>query len=157
MPPAGGVPGPGVVDPHGLGMAAARLGGGARRAGKVALAVLASVLDEGDVVAVVVQGRFRGVPGVAALVEGRVVLANDRQWKPDVVELAVDSDLVVQGWQDERTASLTFLSGDRHEVVERIGDRGLAIEFAQRVRHAQGLVEAAPPVPPAPPPPSSPG
>ncbi len=157
MPPAGVVPGPLVVDPHGLGMAAARLGGGARRAGKVALAVLASVLDEGDVVAVVVQGRFRGVPGVVALVEGRVVLANDRQWKPDVVELAVDSNLVVQGWQDERTASLTFLSGDRHEVVERIGDRGLAIELAQRVRHAQGLVEAVPPVPPAPPPPSLPG
>ena len=157
MPHAGVAPGPLVVDPHAVGMAAARLGGGARRAGKVALAVLASALGDGDVVSVVVQGRFRGVPGVAALVEGRVVLVNDRQWKPDVVELPVDGDLVVQGWQDERTASLTFLSGDRHERIERIGDRGLAIELAQRVRHAQGLVEAVPPVSPAPPPPSLPG
>ncbi|HEX6424605.1 MAG TPA: hypothetical protein VFZ79_14075 [Acidimicrobiales bacterium] len=157
MPHAGVGPGLVAVDPHGVGMAAARLTGGARRAGKVALAVLASALGEGDVVAVVVQGRFRGVAGVAALVEGRVVLVNDRQWKPEVVELPVDGELVVQGWQDERTASLTFLSGDRHEVIERIADRGLAIELAQRVRHAQGLVESVPPVPPAPPPPTPPG
>ncbi len=150
-----GPPGPVIVDPHGLGMAAARLGGGARRAGKVALAVLATTLGEGDVVAVVVQGRFRGEPAVAALVDGRVVLANDRQWKPDVVTLVVDGDLVVHGWQDDRTATLTFAVGDRHEVVERIGDRGLAIEMAQRIRHAQGL-DAAPQVPPAPPAPPPP-
>ena len=151
-----GPPGPVVVDPHGLGMAAARLGGGARRAGKVALAVLATSLDEGDVVAVVVQGRFRGEAAVVALVDGKVVMANDRQWKPDVVTLAVAGDLVVHGWQDDRTATLTFAAGDRHEVVERIGDRGLAIEMAQRIRHAQGADGAppVPPVPPAPPPPA---
>ena len=151
-----GPPGPVVVDPHGLGMAAARLGGGARRAGKVALAVLATSLGEGDVVAVVVQGRFRGEAAVVALVDGKVVMANDRQWKPDVVTLAVAGDLVVHGWQDDRTATLTFAAGDRHEVVERIGDRGLAIEMAQRIRHAQGADGAppVPPVPPAPPPPA---
>ncbi|HEX6420509.1 MAG TPA: hypothetical protein VFZ77_18560 [Acidimicrobiales bacterium] len=138
-------------------MSAARLSGSARRAGKVALAVLAAALDEGDVVAVVVQGRVRGVPGAAALVGGKVVLANERQWKPDVVTLPVDGDLVVQGWQDERTASLTFVSGGTQEVVDRIGDRALAVEFAQRVRHAQGLAEVAPSVPPVPPPPPVPG
>jgi hypothetical protein len=146
-----------IIDPHGLGLAASRLGSGARRSGKVALAVLATVLEEGEVVAVAVQGRFRGESGIAALVEGRVVLVNDRQWKPDVVELPVDADLAVHGWQDERTAALTFVSGDRHEVVERIGDRGLAIELAQRVRHALGGADSAPPPPPVPPPPSVPG
>lgn len=145
-----------VIDPHGLGLSVSRLGSGARRAGKVALAVLSTVLEDGDVVAVVVQGRFRGEAAVAALVEGKVVIVNDRQWKPDVVVLPVDTQLVVQGWQDERTASLTFVSGDRHEVIERIGDRGLAIEFAQRVRHALGG-ETVPPVPPVPPPPGVPG
>jgi hypothetical protein len=144
-----------IIDPHGLGMAAARLGGGARRSGKVALAVLATSLAEGEVVAVVVQGRFRGESAVAALVDGKVVVANDRQWKPDVVTLVVDGDLVVHGWQDDRTATLTFSVGDRHEVIERIGDRGLAIEMAQRIRHAQGA-EGAPPVPPAPPAPPPP-
>jgi hypothetical protein len=147
-----------VVDPHGLGMAAARLGGGARRAGKVALAVLATNLQDGDVVAVVVQGRLRGEPAVAALVEDRVVVVNDRQWKPDVVTFPVDADLVVQGWQDDRTAALTFVSGDRHDVLERIGDRGLAVEMAQRIRHLQGAdgVPGVPPVPPAPPTPPPP-
>ena len=137
-------------------MAAARLSGGARRAGKVALAVLATSLGDGDVVAVVVQGRFRGEAAVAALVEGKVVIVNDRQWKPDVVALTVDADLAVHGWQDDRTAALTFAVGDRHEVIERIGDRGLAIEMAQRIRHAQGADGAppVPPVPPAPPPPA---
>ena len=105
-PPPPGAPGPAqlrsgtvraartppVVDPHGLGLAAPRLGGGARRAGKVAFGVLATVLRDGDGVAVVVQGRFRGEPAVAALVEGRVVVVNDRQWKPDVVELPVDAE-----------------------------------------------------------------
>jgi hypothetical protein len=150
-----GVPGgPVVVDPHGLGLSVSRLSGGARRAGKVALGVLAAVLAEGDVVAVVVQGRFRGEAGVAALVEGRVVLVNDRQWKPDVVVLPVDGDLTVHGWQDERTAALTFVVGDRQEFIERIGDRGLAIEMAQRIRHAQGGPDAGPAAPPVPPPPS---
>jgi hypothetical protein len=154
-----GVPGaPVVVDPHGVGMAVSRLSSGARRAGKVALAVLANTLDDGDVVAVVVQGRYRGETGVAALVGGKVVLVNDRQWKPDVVVLPVDAGLVVQGWQDERTAALTFVSGERHEVVERIGDRGLAVELAQRVRHTLGGADAAPPPPPVPlPPPAMPG
>jgi len=131
-----------------------RLGGGARRAGKVALGVLAAVLRDGDGVAVVVQGRFRGEAAIAALVEGRVVVVNDRQWKPDVVEIPVDADLVVHGWQDDRTAALTFVRGDRSEVVERIGDRGLAVEMAQRIRHAQGADVPPAPAPPPPPTPS---
>jgi hypothetical protein len=146
-------PGPVVVDPHGLGLSVSRMSGGARRAGKVALAVLSAVLDEGDVVAVVVQGRLRGHAAVAALVDGTVVLVSDRQWKPEVVVLPVDGELTVHGWQDERTASLTFVLADRHEVIERIRDRALAIELAQRVRRAQGAVEPSPPLPPVPPPP----
>jgi len=146
-------PGPVMVDPHGLAVSVSRMSGGARRAGKVALAVLCAVLDEGDVVAVVVQGHLRGHAAVAALVDGRVVLVSDRQWKPEVVVLPVDGELTVQGWQDERTASLTFVAGGRHEVIERIGDRALAIELAQRVRHAQGVAEPTSPSPPVPPPP----
>jgi hypothetical protein len=90
---------------------------------------------------------------VAALVDGKVVLVSDRQWKPEVVVLPVDGELSVRGWHDERTASLTFVLADRHEVIERIGDRALAIELAQRVRHAQAATEPSPPLPPVPPPP----
>ena len=130
-PPA---PPPQVNDPHGVGLAVGRLGSGGRRSGRVAFAVLAALLGEGDVVDVVVQGRFRGGPGVAALVGARVFVVNDRPWKPDVVVMPVGPDLQVQGWQDERTASLRFITPSGHELVDRIGDRVLAIELAQRVR-----------------------
>jgi hypothetical protein len=158
------VPAPPVYDPHGVGAAAGRLSSGARRAGRAALAVLGAVLDDGDFVAVAVQGRFRGEPGVAALVGAKVVLVNERKWKPDVVVLPLGSDLQVHGWQDDRAASLTFVAGNRHEAIDRIGDRGLAIEFAQRARHhvAAGgdlppSAPSTPPPPPASPPPVVPG
>lgn len=125
---------PQVYDPHAVGLAAGRLGSGARRTGKIALAVLGAVLDEGDVVEVLVQGRFRHAAGVVALVGRKVVIVNDRQWKPDAVVVPVGPELQVQGWQDDRSASLTFVSPDGHEVVDTIFDRALAIELAQRVR-----------------------
>jgi hypothetical protein len=161
-----------IYDPHGVGVAASRMSGSARRNGRVALAVLASVLDEGEVVTMVVQGRVRGEPGVVALVGPKVMLVNERQWKPDVVVIDLDSKLLIHGWQDERSATLTFVVDDRPEVVERIGDRVLAIELAQRVRHlttgptgTDAPATAAPPVPPPapgpqpppPPPPPPPG
>ena len=160
-PGFGPPPGPQSHDPHGIGAAATRLGGGPRRAGKVALAVLGAVLDEGDTVTMVVQGGVRGHAGVAALLPDKVVLVNERQWKPDVVVLPVDPSLAVQGWQDERSAALTFIVEDRHEVVERILDRGLAIEMAHRIRYQVGLPPdpapaAATPQPPPPPPPPPP-
>lgn len=134
-PPVGAPPsGPQVHDPHAVGSAVGRLGSGARRAGKVAFAVLAATLDDGDVVEVLVQGRFRGATGVAALVGRKVILVNDRQWKPDTVVLPVGPGLQVQGWQDDRTASLAFTFSDGQEVVDGIFDRPLGIELAQRLR-----------------------
>jgi hypothetical protein len=123
-----------VVDPHRLAAAASRLASGARRGGRTALTVLAALLEDKEVVDVVVQGRFRGEPAVAALTGSRVVVVNDRQWKPEVATYDITPGLQVQGWQDERSASLTFVDGDRHDVVERIGDRALAVELAQRLR-----------------------
>jgi hypothetical protein len=125
---------PQVYDPHAVGLAAGRLNSGARRSAKVALAVLAAGLGEGDVVDVIAQGRFRDATGVVALVGSRVVIVNDRLWKPDTVVLPVGPNLQVQGWQDERTASLTFVFPEGREVVEGIYDRALAIELAPRVR-----------------------
>jgi hypothetical protein len=155
-------PGPQSYDPHGIGAAATRLTGGPRRTGKLALAVLGAVLHGGDTVTMVVQGSVRGHAGVAALLPDKVVLVNERQWKPDVVVLPIDASLAVQGWQDERSAVLTFIVEDRHEVVERILDRGLAIEMAQRIRYQiSGPPDPAPataaaPQPPPPPPPPPP-
>jgi hypothetical protein len=96
--------------------------------------VLATLLGEGDMVEGVVQGRFRGSAGVVALVGSKVVIANDRQWKPDVLIVPVTRSLQVQGWQDDRSASLTFVFPDGHERIEAIFDRPLAIDLAQRIR-----------------------
>lgn len=151
-PGYGPPPGPMIYDPHGVGVAASRMGSSARRNGRVALAVLASVLDEGEVVTMVVQGRVRGEQGVVALVGNKVMLVNERQWKPDVVVVELASKLLVHGWQDDRSATLTFVVDDRPEVVERIGDRVLAIELAQRVRHLTAAPNGTDTPPAAPPP-----
>jgi hypothetical protein len=111
--------------------------------------MLASLLDEGDAVAVLVVGRFRGEGGVAALVGDRIVLVNERQWKPDVVSIPVDAGLAVKGWQDDRSASLTFVAGESHETIDTIVDRGLAIEMAQRIRRVTGAAPDPPPPGPA--------
>jgi hypothetical protein len=151
-PPAQGPPGVQFVDPHGIGQAVGRLGSGARRGGKVAFAVLGAVLEPDDVVEIVVQGRLHGVPGAAALVGSKLVLVNERQWKPDVIVITIGNALQVQGWQDERTASVLLTVGGQQEVIERIPDRLLAVELAQRIRErigqlaAQAQAQAEPPV-----------
>jgi hypothetical protein len=96
--------------------------------------VLAAMLGEGDMVEAVVQGRFRGSSGVVALVGSKVVIANDRQWKPDTLIVPITRSLQVQGWQDDRSASLTFVFPDGHERIDAIFDRPLAIDLAQRIR-----------------------
>jgi len=138
-------PGPPVYDPHGVGHTVARLGSGAKRAGKVSFAVLGAVLEGEDVVEIVVQGKLRGVPGVAALVGSKLVFVNERSWKPDVVVLPLAATVQVQGWQDDRTATVLVADGDRQEVVERIPDRLLAVEFAQRVRDRVASLASQPP------------
>jgi len=121
-------------DPHGIGAAIGRLSLLSRRSAKGSAAVLGAMLREGEVVEALVQGRFRGASGIAALVGGAVVLANDRQWKPDVLRIDLGPGVQVNGWQDERSASLTFVLGGGQQVVESVADRPLAIEMAQRVR-----------------------
>ena len=92
--------------------------------------------------------------GVAALVEGKVVLVNERQWKPDVVVLPVDNDLAVQGWQDERTASALL----RSATARRWSSASPTVAWRSRWPNASaspGAIGAAagprPAVPPPPP------
>jgi hypothetical protein len=153
-PPAGpvpphlpGAPLPGVDDPHGIGPAVGRLGVIARRSAKVPVAILSAVLVEGDTVEALAYGRFRGAGAVAAFVGGAVVLVNDRQWKPDVARVELTPELLVHGWQDDRTASLTFVTPSGQEVLDSVDNRPQAIELAQRVRERVAALAAAPPSP----------
>jgi hypothetical protein len=126
------MPSPG--DSHAVGAAAQRLSGGARRSGKAPLLMVAALLDEGEAVRAVIQGRFREVDGIAALTDTRILLVNAREWDPDVVSVPVTSSLAVQGWQDDRVAALVFTDGEASHTIDRIPDRPLAIEFAQLIR-----------------------
>lgn len=124
----------GPPDPHLLGTAVSRLGNGARKSGKASLLIAGALLDEGENVECAVAGRFEGEPAAAVLTDRRVLLVNERPWSPSVTILPVDGNLAVQGWQDDRTASLTFIAGGRQMVIEQIGDRPLAVEVAGRIR-----------------------
>ena len=127
-------PQPAPGDPHALVGAANRLSARSRKSGRVALTVLAAVLDEGEVVQVVVQGRYRDQAAVAALSEQRVLIVNERELAPDVTAVPVRASLHVQGWQDDKVAALVFNDGAVSETIDRIADRPLALEFAQRLR-----------------------
>ncbi|CAN5696609.1 hypothetical protein BH24ACT3_BH24ACT3_04560 [soil metagenome] len=135
--PTGAYPPPpsGPFDPLGLGAAVNRLSGGARRSGKVTLPVLSAVLEETERVEIVVLGRMNGLPGVAALTDRRIVVLNERQWRPEMEAVPLDPELDVQGWADDRVAALVFQLGEHAVTIDRIPDLELAKELAARVRH----------------------
>lgn len=137
-PPPPPVAPAGPPDPSGLGAASARLGNNARKTAKVALAIAGAVIEVGETVEAVVAGKLEGHAALLVLTDRGLVLVDDRQWKPITERITVDSGLQVQGWQDDRTASLTLISQGHQLVVDQIIDRPLAVEMAQRIRYRIG-------------------
>ena len=136
-PPA--PPGPvGAADPNGLGLAFGRLGSSARKTAKVAVVVAGALLGEGETVEAVVGGRYEGHGSVLVLTDRGLWLVDDREWRPFVEQIAVGPQLEVQGWQDDRTASLTLVANGRSLVLDQIADRELAVEMAGRIRYRTG-------------------
>jgi hypothetical protein len=123
-----------VNDPAGLGAALARLGSGGRKGAKAAANAAAVLLREGEIVECAVQGQLYGSNAVVLLTNSRVLIVNDREFRPDVVEVIVDSAVSVQGWADERAAAVLIQRNELSAQVERIGDKPLAQELAQRIR-----------------------
>ena len=124
----------GPVDPHRLGYAVSQLGMFSKRAGRICFGIAGALLDDGEVVEVLVQGRLEGEDAVAVVTDRRVLFVNDREWKPAVLSLPYVHGLVVKGWQDDRTASLVFEFEGRTIAIEQIGDRELAQRVATVVR-----------------------
>jgi hypothetical protein len=123
-----------VVDPHGLAPLVGRLSPGSLRTGKVALGILSVLLETGETASALVQGQYQSHPAVAVLTDRRILLVNEHEWAPDVREIRIEPDLKVQGLQDERTASLTFITGGVGVTISLIADRPLAHEMARLVR-----------------------
>ncbi|HUW04526.1 MAG TPA: hypothetical protein VMW08_19400 [Acidimicrobiales bacterium] len=130
MPPAP----VGPPDPHGIAPAAARLGNSARKNGKAGFAILGSLLADGEVVEALCVGRFHDQAGLCAVTNQRLVVLGDGPYKPAVATFEYAADLAVQGWADDKVAALVFTRGDHNETIDRIPDRPLAQEIAQRVR-----------------------
>jgi hypothetical protein len=131
-------PAPLPNDPNGLGAAATRLGTAARKNGKVVFVVAGAVLDEGERVEALVVGRLNGNASALVLTDRGLLLVDDRVWRPVVERISIDGQMQVQGWQDDRTASLTLVTEKGQLVVDGITDRPLAVEMAQRIRQRQG-------------------
>ena len=83
-------------------------------------------------------GRLGGNGAVLVLTDRQLLLVDDREWSPQVERFVLDASLQVQGWQDDRTASLTLVGGGRQLAIEQIADRPLAVDMAQRIRYRTG-------------------
>jgi hypothetical protein len=129
------LPPTGFVDPHGLAPAIDRLGFQSKRAGKVVFGIVSALLRDGEVVECLVRGQYLGRTGICVLTNQRILVVNDNEWKPDTAELGLEAGLTVQGWQDDRTAALVFTHPAGWQVVvDRMSERELAQEMAQRIR-----------------------
>ncbi|MGY6500564.1 MAG: hypothetical protein ACXIVQ_06740 [Acidimicrobiales bacterium] len=115
-----------------------RLGFSAKRNARVPAAITSALVDDGEVVEHLVQGTFHGKNAVLALTDRRLLVVNDREWRPDVRTVTLGASTQVQGFGDDRTAALTIIGdGDPLEVTN-IGDPALAREMAQRIRARVG-------------------
>lgn len=136
--PAPVVPVAGAGDPNALGQASGRLANSARKQARTALAVAATALTDGELVEAVVVGKLEGNAAVLVLSDRQVVVADDRQWRSRLERFPLGPSLQVQGWQDERTASLTLVTAAGNLVIDHIADRAMAVEMAQRIRSRTG-------------------
>jgi hypothetical protein len=124
----------GVVDPNGLAAVVDRLSAESLRAGRVAIGILSSLLRGDEKVDAMVQGTYQRDAAVAVLTDKRLLLVNEHEWVPDVRAIEITPDLLVQGWQDDRTASLIFIVDGRSVTISLISDRPLAQDMAHRIR-----------------------
>jgi len=124
----------GIVDPHGIGPVVSRLSTGSLRTGRVALGIMSALLDDGEQVEALVQGVYQNQIAVGALTSKRVLLVNEHEWVPFVRSIPLSKDLLVQGWQDDRTASLIFIVDEKSITISSIADRPLAQDLAHRMR-----------------------
>ncbi len=95
---------------------------------------MSALLADGEQVEALVQGVYQNQIAVGALTNARVLLVNEHEWVPQVRSIPLAAGLVVQGWQDDRTASLIFIVDGQSITISSIADRPLAQDLAHRMR-----------------------
>ncbi len=129
----------GVSDPSGLGVAFNQMGMFTKRSARIAVGVIGVVLDPGEMVEVLVAGRYRGNDGVVALTDRRLVVVNDREWRPDVEELIIAPGTTIQGWQDDRSAAVVIQAPSGATItIDQISERENAQRLAAAIRARAG-------------------
>jgi hypothetical protein len=123
-----------IVDPNGIGAVIPLMSAGSMRTGRIALGILTGLLEPDERVEGLVQGVYQSYIAVGALTDRRVLLVNEQEWVPRVRSIPLTADLAVQGWQDDRTASLIFQAEGRSITLSGISDRQLAQGFARLLR-----------------------
>jgi hypothetical protein len=133
-PPTAEAPSATDPDPHGLGVAAERMSGGARRHGRTAISVAAGHLADGERVELVLVGRYLGFDAAMVLTPSRLLIVNDRPWDPEITVIDDVGALEVSGWADRRAATLELVGPAGRHVIDRIADAELAESMAVAIR-----------------------
>ncbi|MEZ5141180.1 MAG: hypothetical protein R2726_01490 [Acidimicrobiales bacterium] len=92
------------------------------------------LLSPDEAVLSLVLGTYHGRPAVGLLTSTRVLLVNDHEWLPDQRSIPLAADLEVRGLQDDRAASLTFLTEGVGVTIADIVDRPSAHDLARELR-----------------------
>jgi hypothetical protein len=121
-------------DPHGIDAALGKLMGGSRRTARSATLVAATMLADGEMVEAALGGRFRGEDAVVLLTDRRLILANSRQWDPEVVSIENVSGVTLEGWVERRAAIFRITDRTEQHIVDKINDTDAAEAFATMVR-----------------------
>lgn len=127
-----------VPDTHGFDVAVSRLRPEDRERARVPLAVCGALLAPGEQVIGVVTGQMLGRPAAVVVTRARVLVVNDRRWKPIVDVFPIDDSLLVRGRRDSHVAALSFSDRDRFSMVDGITEVEVAIGLVDAIRHPAG-------------------
>lgn len=121
-------------DPNGLQFAASRMCPEAQRDATPALLVAGAMLAPDERALATVQGWSMGMPTVALLSTGRILVVCERRWRPIIESFPLRPTLSVYGRHVDGRASMSFQDGEHVMTLDQIPDVSLAVEMANLAR-----------------------
>lgn len=137
----GGSGEPVVPDPHDFHQAVARLDPDEIERARVPLTVCGALLERPERVRCVVTGQMLGCAAAVVLTDRRVLVVNERRWRPIVDIYDLGPDLNVRGRHDGHVAALSFSDDARLSMVDGIGEVELAVALAKATREPSSTDE----------------
>ncbi len=132
---------PVVPDSHDFDKAVARLRSEEIERARVSLTVCGALLERSERVRCVVTGQMLGCPAAVVLTDRRVLVVNERRWRPIVDIYALGPELSVRGRHDGHVAALSFSDDARLSMVDGIGEVELAVALAKATREPSAGVD----------------